>query len=82
MSTDLRLEIWLSDRASRPNLQRIFDGVTDAAERCRRMRDLIVSQGIADAPAGGVKRGAPRSFRECFEMVYGEKLEVGGGSSG
>ncbi len=74
MNNDLRLEVWLADRASRPHLQRIFDGITDATERCQRMRDLILSQGIADAPAGGVKRGNPKTFRECFEHVYGEKL--------
>ncbi len=64
----------MADRASRPNLQRIFDGITDAAERCQRMRDLILSEGIADAPAGGVKRGSPKTFRECFEHIYGESL--------
>lgn len=74
VNVDFWLEVWLADRAAKPNRQRIFDGITDAAERCQRMRDFILAQGIADAPAGGVKRGTPKSFRECFERIYGEKL--------
>ena len=74
MNTDLRLEIWLARKVCSPNLQGIFDGVTIPEERCNRMREAIAVQGIADASAGGIKRGTPKSFRECFEHVYGEPL--------
>lgn len=74
MVPDLKLELWLAQRISSPNLQTIFDGITDVQMRQQRMRERINATGIADAPAGGVKRGAPKSFRECFERVYGVPL--------
>lgn len=74
MKTDLRLELWLAERSCRPDRQTIFDGVTDAPERCRRVRERIAIQGIADAAAGGIKRGVPKTFRECFETIYGTPL--------
>ena len=74
MSTDLRLEIWLARKVCSPDLQAIFDGITDVKERCCRIRAQISNAGIADTVAGGLKRGNPRSFRECFEQIYGESL--------
>lgn len=74
MIPDFYLEYWLAQRVSSPNLQTIFDGVTDVNERCKRMRGAIVDSGIADATAGGIKRGRPKTFRQCFESLYGEPL--------
>lgn len=74
MTPNLRLEIWLAQRSCSPNRQTIFDGVTDTAERCRRLREQIARQDIADAAAGGIKRGVPKTFRECFETIYGTPL--------
>jgi len=75
LTPDLGLELWLAQKICSPNLQTVFDGVTDVAERCKRVRELIAKLGIADAPAGGVKRGSPKSFRECFEKIYQEPLD-------
>ncbi len=74
MIPDFYLELWLAQRVSSPNLQTIFDGVTDVSERCKRMRRAIVDSGIAEAAAGGIKRGRPKTFRQCFESLYGELL--------
>lgn len=75
MVVKLSSEVWLARRICSPNLQNIFDGITDSSERCMRVRTRILQSGIADAPAGGVQRGTPQSFREIFERVYGVPLE-------
>jgi hypothetical protein len=55
-------------------MQTLFQGMTDVATRCGRIRALIIETGIAEEIAGRDKRGRKKTFRECFEFVYAETL--------
>ena len=72
-SLDLELQILrrLSDHRRRPP---IFDGATDQAERCRRLRAAILDAGCDVVIFGATPEGKPETYAAAFERLYGEPL--------
>jgi excinuclease UvrABC helicase subunit UvrB len=78
-SLDLELQILrrLSDhRRALP----MFDGATDQAERCKRMRAAILEQGCDVVIFGVTPAGKPETYAAVFERLYHEPLHPKGKS--
>lgn len=54
----------------------IQDGITDFWVRCERVREVIVVNGLGPVIAFRGDDGKPLTYREAFELVYGEPLDV------
>lgn len=67
-------ELWLARKVTGIKMQTLFQGLTDISERRRRMRGGILAGGLRDILAGKDRNGCSRTFRECFETIYGEPL--------
>jgi len=74
--------LWLAERVGlerRNVFARVFAGLTDEAERVKRLRELI-REGIAARRCGWIKcgtnpnTGKPETFAQVFERLFGEKL--------
>jgi hypothetical protein len=68
-------DLWLARRLGRNGVlvEDLFNGVTDAAERKRRLRQAILDRGVADIRCGSDK-GRALTYRQAFERIYGEPL--------
>lgn len=51
----------------------VFNGVTDTAERKRRIREAILEHELADEIIGS-RGGVAETFREAFERHFGGRL--------
>lgn len=71
----LNRELWLARRLGRRGVlvEDLFHGVTDAAERKRRLRQAIVDRHVADVRCGRDGAG-PITYRAAFERIFGEPL--------
>ena len=66
-------EMWLVRRLAEHGAK-IFDGVTDSAERLKRMRAAIREHGLESVIVGRGKDGKPATYSEAFQRLYGQKL--------
>lgn len=66
-------EAWIARRLRRPDL---FAGVTTADDRRKRVRDAIVEGRMAEAIAGKRAGQSAETWRELFERIYGQPLDL------
>ena len=65
-------QYWFARRLNRPGL---FAGITTAEQRRERIRNEILSRGLADEPIGR-RMGVSETHQETFERLYGQPLHV------
>jgi hypothetical protein len=66
-------ELWLAKRFTELRKADLFDGTTDTALRCQRVRAAIKQHGL-EVVIVGSKKGKPMTWRDAFEALYGEPL--------
>lgn len=64
-------ELWLAKRLGQHGVE-IFTGDTTPALRRDRFREAIKAAGIEMVIVGRTKNGAPETYEECVNRLYGE----------
>jgi hypothetical protein len=65
-------EMWLAERLGELGV-RVFDGLTDRAQRIERFRAAIETVG-SHVIAGRRRDGKPETYAQVFERLYAEPL--------
>lgn len=66
-------ELWLVKRLGQHG-SAILEGVTTPEDRRARIRNSIISHGLAAVIVGRGKDRQPQTYAQAFERLYGERL--------
>jgi len=72
--TNFSDEIWMAGKLKQHGAS-IFDGLSTIEQRRERVRQLILANQLAGEKCG-TREGKPVTFREAFEALYSEPLQI------